>query len=126
MKAKAMIATIGTVLLVFGIAQAGLSGGSDTIKPSLIYGAFLDNYVQKCEFKASLLDSGSLNIRKIAMRATVKGAYLKANRTKLIRHLMEVNAPLNPSRIAYHLNQQFADSVQPNEVYTALLKGTTK
>lgn len=126
MKKKAMIAIIGTVLLIFGIAQEGLSGGSETIKPSLIYGAFIDNYVQKCEFKASLLDSGSLNIRKHAMRATVKGAYLKSNRTKMIRHLMEVNAPLNPNRINYHLNQKFADSVQPNEVYTALLKGSTK
>lgn len=121
-----MIAIIGTVLLVFGIAQAGVSGGSDTIKPSLVYGAFLDNYVQKCECKASLLDSGSLNIRRIAMRATVRGAYLKANRTKLIRHLMELKAPLNTNRIKYHLNQQFAKSVQPNEVYTALLNGTTK
>ncbi len=122
MKRKVLIAIVGTVFLVFGIAQAGLSSGSNTIKPSLIYGAFLDNYVQKCEFKASLLDSGSLNIRKTAMRATVRGAYLKANRTKLIRHLMEVNAPLNPNRITYHLNQQFADSVQPAEVYTLLLK----
>ena len=126
MNYKGFIAIIGTVFLVVGIAQAGLSGGSETIKPSLIYGAFIDDYVQKCEFKASLLDSGSLNIRKTAMRATVKGAYLKANRTKMIRHLMEVNAPLNPNRIEYHLNQHFARSVQPNEVYTALLKGTTK
>ena len=126
MKRNILIAIVGTVLLIFGIAQAGLSGGSDTIKPALIYGAFIDDYVGKCECKASLLDSDSLNIRRIAMRATVKGAYLKANRTKLIRHLMQVNAPLNPSRIAYHLNQQFARSVQPNEVYTALLKGTTK
>ncbi len=60
------------------------------------------------------------------MRATVRGVYLEANRTKLIRYLMEVNAPLNPNRIQYHLNQQFTQSVQPNEVYTALLNGTTK
>ena len=126
MNCKGFIAIIGTIILVVGSAQAGLSGGSDTIKPSLIYGAFIDDYVEKCECQASLLDSGSLNIRKIAMRATVKGAYLKANRTKMIRHLIEVNAPLNPSRIEYHLNQHFAQAVHPDEVYTALLKGTTK
>ncbi len=126
MKKSTVIAIIGTVLLVFGATQASFSGNTGNLKPSLIYGAFVDNYVQKCEYKASLLDSGSLNIRKNAMRATVKGAYLKANRTKLIRHLMEVNAPLNPNRIQYHLNQQFVRSVQPNEVYTALLNGTTK
>lgn len=126
MKRNHFIAIIGTIILVFGIAQAGLSSGQDTVTPSLIYGAYIDNYVKKCECKASLLDSGSLNIRRIAMRATVKGAYLKANRTKLIRHLTEVNASLNPNRIQYHLNQQFARSVQPNEVYTALLNGTTK
>ena len=126
MKKRVMIAIIGTVLLVFGIAQAGISSGADNVKPSLIYGAFIDNYVSKCECKASLLDAGSLNIRKNAMQATVKGAYLKSNRTKLIRHLMEVNAPLNPNRIEYHLNQQFTRSVQPDEVYTVLINGTTK
>jgi len=126
MKRNHLIVVIGIVLLIFGTVQAGFSGGSDTIKPSLIYGAYIDNYVQKCEYKASLLDSGSLNIRKTAMRATVKGAYLKANRTELIRHLMAVNAPLNADRIAYHLNQLFVRSVQPKEVYTALLNRTTK
>ncbi len=85
MKRNLIITIVGTVFLVFGIAQAGISSGTDDVKPSLIYGEFIDNYVNKCECKASLLDAGSLNIRKTAVQATVKGAYLKSNRTKLIR-----------------------------------------
>ena len=126
MKKRTMIAIIGMVLLVFGTAQAGVTGPTGHLKPSLIYGAMIDEYVHKCEVKASLLDSGSLNIRKDAMRATVKGAYLKSNRTKMIRHLMEINAPLNPDRIAFHLNQKFAKSVQPEDVYAVLLKANAK
>ncbi len=126
MKKNTVIAIIGTVLLVFGTAQASFSGNTGNLKPSLIYGAFIDEYVHKCEIKASLLDAGSLNIRKNAMRATVKGAYLKSNRTKMIRHLMVVNAPLNSNRIEFHLNQKFAKSVQPQEVYAVLLNDDTK
>ena len=126
MKRNHFIVILSTIFLVFGIVQTGLSSGYDNVKPSLIYGVYIDNYVKKCECKAWLLDANSLNIRRIATRATVKGAYSKANRTRLVRHLMEVNVPLNPNRIAYHLNQHFARSVNPNAVYTVLLNGTTK
>lgn len=126
MKKSTVIAIIGTVLLVFGAAQASFSGNTSNLKPSLIYGAFIDDFIHKCELKASLLDAGSLNIRKNAIRATVKGAFFKSNRTKLIRHLMVKNVSLNPNRIEFHLNQKFAQSVQPQAVYAVLLNGSTK
>lgn len=126
MKKNTVIVIIGTVLLVFGMAQASFGGNTGSLKPSLVYGAFVDQYVHKCEVKASLLDAGSLNIRKDAMRATLKGAYVKSNRTKLIRYLMVKNVPLNPYRIEFHLNQKFAQSVQPKDVYAVLLNADTK
>ena len=125
MKGNLSITIVGTVLLVLGGAMIGLSGEADQIKPSLIYGAFVDDYIQKCQIKATLLNSSSLNIRKNAMRATVKGAYMRHNRVKLVKYLMEKNVSLNPRRIKYHLNQQFAKVVQPNEVYSALVEEST-
>lgn len=121
MKRTAMIAIVGTLLVVFGGALAGMCDETEDIRFSKIYGAFVDNYIQKCEAKAEMLDSGSLNIRKSAMRATVKGAFVQANRTTIIKNLMEEKAPLNIDRIEYHLNQMYAQSVYPQEVYAVLL-----
>ena len=118
MKHKVMIAIVGTLFLVFGGALAGLCGETDDVS----YGTFVDNYIQKCEAKAEMLDSRSLNIRKSAMRATLKGAFIQSNRTTMIKHLMEKNVPLNVHRIQYHLNQMFNESVHPQKVYAMLLK----
>lgn len=122
MKRKAMIAIVGTLLVVFGWALVGMCGESEDASLSKIYGAFVDNYIQKCEAKAEMLDSGSVNIRQSAIRATVKGAFVQSNRTSMIKYLMAENAPLNADRIEYHLNQKYAQSVYPQEVYALLLK----
>jgi hypothetical protein len=122
MKRKVMIAIVGTLFLVCGWALAGLSGETEDYRLSRTYGTFVDNYIQKCEAKAELLDSGSLNIRKSAMRATVKGGFMQSNRTSMITYLKAKNAPLNADRIAYHLNRKYAKSVHPQEVYAALSK----
>ena len=122
MKRKAMIAIVGTLLVVFGGALAGMCEEAEDVRLSKIYGAFVDNYIQKCEAKAEMLDSGSLNIRQSAIRATVKGAFVQSNRTTMIKYLMAENTPLNADRIEYHLNQRYAESVYPQEVYALLLK----
>jgi len=122
MKHKVTIAIVATLFLVFGGALAGLCGETEDVRPSLIYGTIVDNYIQNCEAKAEMLDSRSLNIRKSAMRATLKGAFIQSNRTTMIKHLMEKNVPLNVPRIQYHLNQMFNESVHPQKVYAMLLK----
>ena len=126
MKRKAMIAIVGTLLVVFGGALAGMCEEAEDVRLSKIYGAFVDNYIQKCEAKAEMLDSGSLNIRQSAIRATVKGAFVQSNRTTMIKYLMAEKAPLNAHRIEYHLNQRYAESVYPREVYALLLKENLK
>ena len=122
MKSRLIIAIVGTFLLVLGGALTGLCGEADNAGSSLIYGAFVDNYIQKCAAKAELLDSGSFNIRRSAMQATVKGAFIQSNRTSMIEYLKDNNVPLNVDRIQYHLNQQFAQSVYGQHVYALLLK----
>lgn len=122
MKRNLIIAIIGTMFLVFGGALTGLCGEIEDARSSLIYGAFVDNYVQKCEAKAEMLDSGSSNIRRNAMQATVKGAFIQSNRDAMIQYLKENNVPLNVDRIQYHLNQKFAQSVYHQNVYAALLE----
>lgn len=122
MKRKVMIAIVGTPLFVCGGTLAGLCGEADDVSPSLIYGAFVDDYIQKCGAKAKMLDSGSLNIRKSAMRATLKGAFIQSNRTTMIKHLIDKHVPFNAHRIEYHLTRKYTESVHPREVYAVLLK----
>ena len=122
MKSRLIIAIVGTILLVLGGALTGLCEEADNARASLIYGAFVDHYIQKCAAKAELLDSGSFNIRKSALQATVKGAFIQSNRTSIIKYLKENDVPLNAHRIQYHLNQKFAQSVYGQNLYALLLK----
>jgi hypothetical protein len=121
MKRKVLIAIVGSLFMVFAATTSGLCDEVQAER-ARIYGTVVDNYIQKCEAKAEMLDSGSLTIRKSAMRATVKGAYLRAHRTALVNHLVAAQAPLNADRIAYHLNRQYAQSFFSREVYLALLE----
>ena len=122
MKCKVLIAMVGALFLVCGGPLAGMCDEAENISPSLIYGAYVDKYIDKCEAKAKLLDSGSYNIRKNAMRATLKGAFLQSNRAAMIAYLMESEAPFNAHRIEYHLTGKFTESVDPRKLYAMLLK----
>jgi len=122
MKRKVLIVVVGTLFLVCGWSLAGLCGETDDVSSSLIYGASVDTYIQKCEAKAKFMNSGSLNIRKSAMRSTVKGAFIQSNRTAMIEYLMEKNVPFNVHRIEYHLTQKYSESVHPQEIYAVLFK----
>jgi hypothetical protein len=120
MKRKAMIAIVGTLFLVLGGVLNGFCDEAGDARRSVIYGVLVDDYIKKCEAKAELLDSSSLNIRQSAVRATVKGAYIQANRKEMVNYLMKTNARYNTDRIRFHLNQKYAESISPQEVYVAL------
>lgn len=114
---------IGThYFLESGWVLAHLDG--ETVDDTLarIYGTFVDNYIQQCGVKAELLNSGSLKIRRSAMRAKVKVNFMQSNRASLVKYLIEKNAPWKASIIAYHLNRKYAESVHPQDVYAALFK----
>ena len=122
MKRKLFIVIAGTLLVVVGWTLTGLCGETATTDPAQAYGVFIDDFIAKCEAKGGLLDSGSVNIRKIAMRATVKGGFVKSNRDQMIEYLATNKVPLNIHRIEFHLNQMFARAVNPEKVYARLLR----
>ena len=93
---------------------------TDGMEPSLVYAAFIADYLEKCDCRGDMLDAKSLNIRKAALRDTVKGAYVEKNSAELVRYMVENNVPMNPRRVEYVINQRFADQVNPQEVYTVL------
>ena len=121
MKSKICFAVLSTIFLVCGNNLTGFCRDVTNAQRLLMYSACIDDCIFKCEAKAKLLARPSLNIRKDALRAIIKGAYYRCNRNELIKYLMEQNVPLNHHRIKYHLNQKFIESVHPYEVYKVLL-----
>jgi len=122
MKRKVMIASVAALLLVCGVTFSGLYAESENVKTSLSYGTYVDGYIQQCEGKTEMLNSGSLNIRKSAMQTKLKGDFIKSNRTALIDYLMEKDVPLNAARIEYHLTTKFTETLHPEGVYTVMLE----
>jgi hypothetical protein len=122
MKSKLFIVIAGTLLVVVGWTLTGLCGETATTDPTQAYGAFIDDFIAKCAAKGGLLDSGSVNIRKIALRATVKGGFVQSNRDQVIEYLAAKKVPLNAHRVQFHLNQLFAQTVHPEQVYARLLR----
>jgi hypothetical protein len=86
----------------------------------LAYAAIVADYLEKCRCKGALLGAKSAKIRKIAVRDTVKGAFVRQNQAELIQYLIENNVAVNPRRVEYVLNQRFNELVSPREVYTVL------
>jgi hypothetical protein len=112
---------IGThILLECGWVPACIEGEAVDDTLSRIYGTFVDNYIHKCESKAALQNSGRPEIQRSAKRAKVKAGFMNSNRATLINALLEKNAPLKAHRIEYHLNWMYAESLQPQDVYSAL------
>ena len=114
---------VGTHLfLECGWVEACIEGETVDDTLSRIYGIFVDNVIHKCEAKAALRNSGRPEIHRRAMRAKVKADFMKSNRATLINALIEKNAPWKAHRIEYHLNRMYAESLQPEDVYTALFE----
>ena len=114
---------VGThILLECGWVSAAIEG--ETVDDTLarIYGTVVDNYIDKCEAKAALQPSGRPEIHRSAMRAKVKAGYMKSNRADLIKALIAKNASLKTHSIEYHLNWMYAESLQPEDVYSALFE----
>ena len=123
MEGNVMSQLVGThVFLESGWVLAHLDGETVDDTLSRIYGTFVDNFVQKCEAKAELRNSGNPKIRRSAMRAKVKADFMHSNRTALIAYLISQNVPWKAYRIEYHLNRKYAESVNPQDVYAALFK----
>ncbi len=83
-------------LLECGWVVQHKDGETDDDMLSRIYGTFVDNYIEKCEAKAELLDTGDSKIRESAMRAKVKAGFMRSNRTLPINHLIEKMRPSKP------------------------------
>ena len=97
----------------------------DSMEPSVAYAAIVADYLEKCRCKGALLDAKSANIRKLAVRDTVKGAFVRQNQAELIQYLIENNVAVNPRRVEYMINQRFKEQVSPHEVYAALANEQT-
>jgi len=117
---KSVYVLLATVLLVAFLTTQGISQPFEKSDQNSKYSDLIDEAIAKCQNKSSLLNSRSPNIRKQAIRACLKGAYLKVNKNELVAYLITVDAEPSRDRVEYHLNKRFYQSMKPDEMYVLL------
>lgn len=123
MQVEMMSSIIGSHLfLECGWVLAFKDGETADDMLSRIYGIFVDNYIQKCEAMAELLNPDNAITHGKAMRAKVKADFMQSNRAALITYLIEKNVSFKSHRIEYHLNWKYAETFDPKDVYTAFFE----
>ena len=120
MKKSAHIVLATGLLLITVFIGQGLCQNLQNPTQIKTYSAIIDDTIAKCRNKIALLDSKSPNLRRQAMRASLKGAYLKIYKNELIAYLVSVNADPSPHRVAYHLNKFFYQSLEPDKLYVLM------
>ena len=111
------------VLLVLLFTTQGISQNIDNPDLAGKYAAFIDETITKCRKKAEMLGSKSLNIRRQAFCACLKGAYLKTHKKELVAYLTVIDAVPSCNRVQYHLNKRFNQAFEPDQLYALLEAG---
>ena len=114
-----IVLATGLLLVTLMIAQGSSQSLEDT-NQVVKYSTFIDETIAKCRNKVALLDSGSSNIRRQAIHACLKGAYLKIHKTELVAYLVSANVKPSSDRVEYHLNKRFYQSLKPDELYVLI------
>lgn len=124
MKARLFTAIATTIVLVCGWTLTGLCSEFGHLKLSLIYADFLEAAIERSDARAKWLDADCPILRMAAIQASAKGAFLKANRRRLIKYLLVKIVSLNRHAVEHYLDQIFVESLLPTENYTAFLNAT--
>ena len=95
-----------------------ISKSLNDTKRAKAYSDIIDGVISRCQAKSALINSGSYHIRTIAVRSTLKSAYLQSHNDDLISYLMTNKISLNKDQVMYHLNHKFFDAVRHNEIYS--------
>lgn len=122
MKNSAYIAlAVGLLLatLIIVIAQ-GSNQILENTNQAGKYTTLIDETIAKCRNKAALFNSKSPNIRRQAVRACLKGAYLKLHKKEIDTYLVTIHAEPIRNRIEYYLNKRFYEALKPDELSVLL------
>jgi len=95
-----------SVLTLF-MAQTAMSVDTKNKELDVLYAAYIDDHVSRCETKAARIDSGSENIRKEAALRTLMGSFFKANKTDLIKEMIADDVGTQKHQVDYYLTSRF-------------------
>lgn len=121
MKTKRVVITTLGIFIVIASGTFGTCLSGDQPDDFLnTYSKVVDDIIAKCRAKADHLDSKSPRIRRMAVKAVVKGAYLRANKSELVKYLAAIGARPHPAEIQFHLNCIFYDMARSDKMYAVL------
>ncbi len=119
MKQSAIIGlSAGLLLITLMVIQS--AGQSLVTENTEKYTSIINAAITKCQNKKVLLESRSPNIRRQAIMASIKGAYLKMRKKELVSYLISVKAAPTTHRVEYFLNKHFYQSIKPEEMVVLL------
>ncbi len=104
-----------TVLMVVGWNGLAMGQHSDTDKKVAIE-AVVDEYLNSCEIKESLMTSESKTLQRTAALAVMKQAYFRNFKEQLVEEMVAMGVEPKPYQVHYHLNAKFFEAIRPQAV----------
>ncbi len=111
-RAIVIVAVVTGMLGLNGMLGAEEQKGSQRVE---LLG-MVDQYIASCDAKATLRDSRSEVIQQVAALATMKGAYTKAYRDKLVDDMVAAGVDAKAYQVQAHINQRFFETVRPRTI----------
>ena len=112
---------IGGIIVLLFIAVSCLSTGrvcrADDSQKEVIYSVHIENMIMSCESKAWMSDSSSRSIRGEYALYTLKGSFLRANKSNLIQDMIEEDVGIKPYQMTYYLNKRFFEVLRRSAHY---------
>lgn len=97
---------------------------TDLEKMRLMYSAYVDQCIKRCDAKASMRDSRSKNLRYAAEIGRLKAEFLNDYKELLVTEMIIGQVKMKPYKIDYYINQRFFTIIRPEKVLEA--KGYSK
>lgn len=97
---------------------------TDLEKMRSMYSAYIDQYIKRCDAKASMRNSRSKNLRYAAEIGRLKTEFLNDYKELLVQEMIIGQVKMKPYKIDYYINQRFFAIIRPKEVLEA--KGYSK
>ena len=110
----------GIIVLLF-IAVSCLSTGrvcrAGDSQREVIYSEHIKRMITSCDSKDWMCDSRSRSIRGEYALFTLKGSFLRANKSDLIHDMIAKHVGIRPHQMTYYLNKRFFEVLRKSMDY---------
>jgi len=103
-----IIVPLVTFLWVFSaFSKTTIAASTNTETKEALYGAYIDEFVLKCNHKIARCNSGSKTIRQQSALNCLKAAYCNYHKSDLVQEMMKADVGVKKYQMHYFLNKKF-------------------